>query len=130
MLLSEIEQNEEKLQAANDVLINTNKAIHDIIEKFEPSFNQVKNGEYGLASSLLNEKNSNGSEQCTVKLINVGIRKVKLIQIIKDAFGLGLAEAKEYVDNAPVIIDERISKQEANILIEEANSIEAVIKII
>ena len=63
-------------------------------------------------------------------MIKVGTEKVKLIKIIKDAFGLGLAEAKEYVDNAPITIDERIGEQEANILIRDAKNIGAIIRVI
>lgn len=58
LLISKIEKNEEKLQAVNNILINTHKAIDDIIDEFEPVFSQVKNGEYILALSLLKKKNN------------------------------------------------------------------------
>ena len=48
-----------------------------------------------------------------VELTEVGANKVKVIKAVKDATGLGLKEAKELVDNAPKVIKEGASKEEA-----------------
>ena len=51
-----------------------------------------------------------------VELTEIGPNKVKVIKAVKDATGLGLKEAKEVVDNAPKVVKEGISKDEAEAL--------------
>ena len=49
-----------------------------------------------------------------VELTEVGPNKVKVIKVVREATGLGLKEAKDVVDNAPKMIKEGASKEEAN----------------
>ena len=48
-----------------------------------------------------------------VELTDVGPNKVKVIKVVRELTGLGLKEAKEAVDNAPKVVKEGISKEEA-----------------
>ncbi len=48
-----------------------------------------------------------------VELTEVGAEKVKVIKVVREQTGLGLKEAKDLVDNAPKIIKEGASKDEA-----------------
>ena len=48
-----------------------------------------------------------------VELTDVGPNKVKVIKVVREATGLGLKEAKEAVDNAPKVVKEAVSKEEA-----------------
>ena len=48
-----------------------------------------------------------------VELTEVGDNKVKVIKVVREITGLGLKEAKEVVDNAPKVIKESVSKEEA-----------------
>ena len=48
-----------------------------------------------------------------VELTDVGANKVKVIKVVRELTGLGLKEAKEAVDNAPKVIKEAVSKEEA-----------------
>ena len=49
-----------------------------------------------------------------VELTEVGPNKVKVIKVVREATGLGLKEAKEVVDNAPKVLKEGASKEEAD----------------
>ena len=49
-----------------------------------------------------------------VELTDVGANKVKVIKVVREVTGLGLKEAKDVVDNAPKMIKEGASKDEAN----------------
>ncbi len=49
-----------------------------------------------------------------VELTEVGEQKVKVIKVVREITGLGLKEAKDLVDNAPKMIKEAASKQEAD----------------
>ena len=59
----------------------------------------------------------------TVELTEAGANKIAVIKAVKAATGLGLAEAKGLVDNAPSVVKENVAKAEAEELkksIEEA----------
>ena len=62
----------------------------------------------GPAAAVEEEKT-----EFNVELTEVGPNKVKVIKVVREATGLGLKEAKEAVDNAPKIVKEAISKEEA-----------------
>lgn len=58
-----------------------------------------------------------------VELSSAGEQKVSVIKVIKEVLGLGLKEAKEFVEGAPQVVKEKITKEEADELkgkIEEA----------
>ena len=48
-----------------------------------------------------------------VELTEVGPNKVKVIKVVREITGLGLKEAKDLVDNAPKMVKEAASKEEA-----------------
>ncbi len=48
-----------------------------------------------------------------VELTEIGSEKIKVIKAVREVTGLGLKEAKEVVDNAPKMIKEQVSKEEA-----------------
>ena len=48
-----------------------------------------------------------------VELTEIGPNKVKVIKVVREITGLGLKEAKDAVDNAPKVIKEAVSKEEA-----------------
>ena len=48
-----------------------------------------------------------------VELTEVGPNKVKVINVFREATGLGLKEAKDVVDGAPKVVKEGASKEEA-----------------
>ena len=48
-----------------------------------------------------------------VELVAAGASKVKVIKGVREITGLGLKEAKDLVDNAPKVVKEAVSKEEA-----------------
>ena len=50
----------------------------------------------------------------SLELTNVGYEKVKVIKVLRDLFGLGLADAKGITDAAPVVFVSDISPEDAN----------------
>ena len=54
-----------------------------------------------------------------VELTEVGGNKVKVIKAVRELTGLGLKEAKAVVDEAPKMIKEGVSKEEANMIKEK-----------
>jgi large subunit ribosomal protein L7/L12 len=51
-----------------------------------------------------------------VQLTDAGAQKVQVIKAIKDALGLGLKEAKDFVDGVPSMLKEGMKKEEAEAL--------------
>lgn len=49
----------------------------------------------------------------TVLMNHPGGAKLQIVKLVKDITGLGLKEAKDLVDKAPVAIKENLSKEEA-----------------
>ena len=48
-----------------------------------------------------------------VQLTEIGPNKVKVIKVVREITGLGLKEAKAVVDEAPKMVKEAVSKEEA-----------------
>ena len=48
-----------------------------------------------------------------VELTEDGSEKIKVIKVVREVTGLGLKEAKEAVDNAPKVLKEQASKEDA-----------------
>ena len=48
-----------------------------------------------------------------VVLKEAGANKIQVIEVVRDATGLGLKEAKDLVDGAPKTVKEGVSKEEA-----------------
>lgn len=53
-----------------------------------------------------------------VELTAAGDKKVATIKAVREATGLGLKEAKDLVDSAPVVIKEGLSKADAEAIVE------------
>lgn len=49
----------------------------------------------------------------TVELTSVGDQKIAVIKVVKEALGLGLAEAKALVESAPATLKEDVKKEDA-----------------
>ena len=62
----------------------------------------------GPAAEAAEEKDS-----FDVELVDAGASKVKVIKIVREITGLGLAEAKAKVDGAPATLKEAASKEDA-----------------
>jgi len=61
----------------------------------------------------------------TIMLLDAGAKKVAAIKAVREITGLGLKEAKAVVDNAPGVVKEDVSKDEADAavkLLEEAGA--------
>ena len=68
----------------------------------------------GAAGAAAEEKT-----EFTVMLKSFGDSKMGVIKAVKDAMGLGLKDAKELVEKAPVALKENVSKEEADELVKK-----------
>ena len=64
-----------------------------------------------------------------VVLVNFGAEKIKVIKVVREATGLGLAEAKAIVEAAPKALKEGISKEDAEALKAKLEEVGAKVEI-
>lgn len=65
-----------------------------------------------------------------VQLKEFGANKIPVIKEVRSLTGLGLKEAKEKVESAPVVIQEGVSKEDADKAKEQLEELGAVVEII
>ncbi|MYB96420.1 50S ribosomal protein L7/L12 [Candidatus Poribacteria bacterium] len=65
-----------------------------------------------------------------VQLKEFGANKIPVIKEVRALTGLGLKEAKEKVESAPVVIQEGVSKEDADKAKEQLEELGAVVEII
>lgn len=60
-----------------------------------------------------------GKSTVSVELTEVGNQPVNMVKVVQEVTDLGLMDAKAIVDNAPSIVVEGVSKEEAQIIVEK-----------
>ncbi len=100
-------------------VLELNDLVKAIEEKFGVSAAAVAAASPAQASASLAEE----KDSFTVVLASAGEQKIAVMKVVKEILGLGLKEAKDLVDGAPVNLKEDMKKAEAEDLkkkIEEA----------
>ena len=64
--------------------------------------------EFGVSAAAAEEKT-----EFDVVLASAGDQKIKVIKVVREITGLGLADAKAVVDGAPKTLKEAVAKEEA-----------------
>lgn len=99
-------------------VLELNQLVKVFEEKFGVSAAAVAAVAPGAGAGAAEEKDS-----FTVVLASAGDQKIGVMKVVKEALGLGLKEAKDMVDGAPVTLKDGMKKEEAEDLkkkIEEA----------
>ena len=87
--------------------------LNDLVKALEEEFGvsaaaMIASGPAGGGGGGAEEKS-----EFDVVLANFGAKKMDVIKVIKEVTGLGLKEAKEFVEAAPKAIKEGVAKAEA-----------------
>ena len=88
--------------------------VNDLVKALEEEFGVsaaapvMVAGAVGAAEGGAEEKS-----EFDVVLAGAGAQKIKVIKVVREITGLGLADAKALVDGAPKTIKEAVSKDEA-----------------
>ena len=88
--------------------------LNDLVKACEEEFGV--SAAAGVVVAAANTGDAAAAEEKTefdVELTEVGPNKVKVIKVVREVTGLGLKEAKEVVDNAPKVVKEGATKEEA-----------------
>lgn len=93
----------------NMSVIELNDLVRAIEEKFGVSAAAVAAAPAAGAGAAADE----GKDAYTVHLTSAGEQKIAVMKVVKEALGLGLKEAKDMVDGAPVDLKANVKKAEA-----------------
>ncbi len=84
----------------------------------------------GAAAAGEEEAAAEEKTEFDVQLKEFGANKIPVIKEVRSITGLGLKEAKEKVESAPVVIQEGVSKEDADKAKEQLEELGAVVEII
>lgn len=89
--------------------------LNDLVKAAEEKFGVSASAGVMVAAGPVGSAAAGGDEKTEfdVELTEVGAEKIKVIKAVREVTGLGLKEAKEVVDNAPKVLKEQVSKEEA-----------------
>lgn len=79
----------------------------------------------GAAAGAADASAGAASDSVNIELTDIGQQKIAVIKVVKEALDLGLKEAKDLVEKAPVIVKEWLKQEEADALkskLEEAGA--------
>ncbi len=104
--------------------------VNDLVKALEEEFGVsaaapvMVAGAAGAAAGAAEEKS-----EFDVVLANAGAQKIKVIKVVRELTGLGLAEAKALVDGAPKTLKEAVAKEEAEDIKTKLEEVGAVIEL-
>lgn len=93
-------------------VLDLSELVKVLEEKFGVSAQQVAVAAPlagGAAGAEVEEKSS-----FNVELKDAGAQKIQVIKVLREALGLGLKEAKDMTDKAPIVVKEGIDKKTAD----------------
>ena len=104
-----------------DVLVYLENAnmleISELIKEIEDKFGVTAAAPVAIAGGAAPVAGSaDAAEEKTefdIELTSVGEKKINVIKVVRTITSLGLKEAKELADNAPSVVKETVSKDEA-----------------
>ena len=91
-------------------VLELSELVHAVEDEFGVSASAavVAAGPVAEAGAAAEEKT-----EFDLELTEVGAQKIKVIKVVREITGLGLAEAKAAVDGAPKVLKEAMSKDDA-----------------
>ena len=93
-------------------VLELSELVHALEEEFGVSAAAMAAPAAGAAAAAPVEEKT----EFDVILTEIGAEKIKVIKVVREATGLGLAEAKAIVEAAPKALKEGISKEDAEAL--------------
>ena len=103
--------------------VELNALVKSIEEKFGVSAAAMVVA--GGAAAGAADAGAAASDSVNVELTDAGQQKIAVIKVVKEILNLGLKEAKDLVEKAPVIVKENAKQEEADALkakLEEAGA--------
>ena len=87
--------------------------LNDLVKACEEEFGVSAAAGVVVAAAGAGAAAAEEKTEFDVELTEAGDQKVKVIKVVREITGLGLKEAKDFVDGAPKVVKEQASKEEA-----------------
>ena len=87
--------------------------LNDLVKAIEEEFGVTAAAPVAVAAAGAADAGA-AKDSFDIELTSAGDKKVGVIKVVREITGLGLKEAKDMVDNAPTVIKEDLSEDEAN----------------
>ena len=87
--------------------------LSELVKAVEEEFGVSAAAAVAVAAPVAGAAAAEEKTEFDVELTEVGAEKIKVIKVVRELTGLGLAEAKAVVDGAPKALKEGISKEDA-----------------
>ena len=97
--------------------------LNDLVKACEEEFGVSASAGVVVAAAAAPEEEE--KTEFDVELTEYGAEKIKVIKAVREITGLGLKESKEFVESAPKVIKEQVSKEEAEQLKEKLEAVGA-----
>ena len=105
-------------------VLELSELVHALEEEFGVSAAAMAAPAAGAAAPAAEEKT-----EFDVVLTEIGSEKIKVIKVVREITGLGLAEAKATVEAAPKAIKEGLSKEDAEELKKKLEDVGAKVEL-
>ena len=106
-------------------VLELNELVKDLEEEFGVSAAAMAAPAAGAAAAAPAEEKT----EFDVVLAEVGSEKIKVIKVVREITGLGLAEAKALVESAPKALKEGVSKDDAEALKKKLEEVGAKVEL-
>lgn len=110
-------------------VIDMFKLVKELEKKFEINSNDL------LKNNNINDNHQESTQKKEEKtefnliLKEIGKNKIAVIRIVRNILSLGLKEAKDLVESAPILLKEKINKVEADSIKNQLQEVGAIIDI-
>ena len=111
-------------EVKNLTVLELSELVHALEDEFGVSAAAMAAPAAGAAAAVVEEKT-----EFDVVLAEVGAEKIKVIKVVREITGLGLAEAKAAVEAAPKALKEGVSKDEAEELKKKLEEVGAKVEL-
>ncbi|MCT2908924.1 50S ribosomal protein L7/L12 [Schleiferilactobacillus harbinensis] len=103
--------------------------LNDLVRAIEEEFNVSAAAPVAAAGAAGGADAGAEQTEFDVELTEAGQEKVKVIKAVREITGQGLKDAKGMVDNAPTVIKEKVSKDDADKLKAQLEEVGATVTV-
>lgn len=103
--------------------------LNDLVKAIEEEFNVSAAAPVAAAGAAGGAAAGAEQTEFDVELTEAGQEKVKVIKAVREITGQGLKDAKGMVDNAPTVIKEKVSKDDADKLKAQLEEVGATVTV-
>ena len=99
----------------------------DLVKAMEDKFGVSAAAPVAVAAAAGPAAEEEVKDEFNVMLTGVGDKKIQVIKVVRALTGLGLKEAKELVESAPIAVKEALTKEEADEMKAKLEEVGAII---